>query len=380
MKGSFLLFRGLLIVTLLLVTDYNAALFAGEVQRGSSGPGSAEWLRHWRAENKVWRGVHVMVGNDDAASDLIAEVPKLGALGVNALVLEVNYSLEFESHPELRSASVLTKEQAARLARTCREHGIRPIPLFNCLGHQSWEKNTGPLLTKYPGLDETPGQFPGNKGIYCRSWCPQHPEVNEIVFALLDEIISAFEADAVHVGMDEVFLIGSPYCPRCKGDDPAKLFAKAVKDLHGHLVGQRKVEMLMWGDRLLDAAATGYGPWESATNGTHCAVDRIPKDIILCDWHYREPAEYPGKPADYVSIPFFLEKGFRVWPASWKSVPATKALLEAERKHRRERLLGHLCTTWGAVKIGKLAEWPPIRAAMKKRNDRTLSRSPGHRG
>jgi uncharacterized lipoprotein YddW (UPF0748 family) len=41
-------------------------------------------------------------------------------------------------------------------------------------------------------------------------WCPLHPEVNKVVFALIDEIIDAFEADAVHIGMDEIFLCGYP--------------------------------------------------------------------------------------------------------------------------------------------------------------------------
>jgi hypothetical protein len=358
----------LLLATCVLATCHQPLIFAAEVEPQPSTAGSSDWLRRWRADNTVWRGVHVMVGSSNAVSDLLAELPELAALGVNALVLEINYSFAFQSHPELRNASVLAKEQAARLAGACRERGIRPIPLFNCLGHQSWSKRTGPLLTKYPELDETPGQFPENKGIYCRSWCPQHPKVNEIVFALLDELISAFEADAVHVGMDEVFLIASEHCLRCKGGDPAKLFAKAVNDLHAHLVAQRKVEMLMWADRLLDATTMGYGEWESAKNGTHSAVDLISKDIILCDWHYEELAKYPGKPADYLSIPFFLQKGFRVWPGGWKNVQATEALLQAEQKHQHERLLGHLCTTWGAVKIRDLAEWPPVRAATKKRN------------
>jgi hypothetical protein len=34
-----------------------------------------------------------------------------------------------------------------------------------------------------------------------------NPRVYEIVYALVDEIIDAFDADAVHVGMDEIFLI-----------------------------------------------------------------------------------------------------------------------------------------------------------------------------
>src|SRR5205085_11379595 len=100
-----------------------------------------------------------------------------------------------------------------------------------------------------------------NKGIYCRSWCPFHPEVNKVVFALMDELIDAFDADAFHVGMDEVFILGQ--CPRCKGKENADLFAKAVNDLHAHLVGKRKLQMLMWGDRLLEGKTTGYGGWEA---------------------------------------------------------------------------------------------------------------------
>ena len=44
-----------------------------------------------------------------------------------------------------------------------------------------------------------------------------NPEVNSIIFELLDEIIEAFQADAFHVGMDEVFLLGSELSPSTKG-------------------------------------------------------------------------------------------------------------------------------------------------------------------
>ena len=36
-----------------------------------------------------------------------------------------------------------------------------------------------------------------------------NPKTNEIVFALIDELIDAFQAKAFHVGMDEVFLLHS---------------------------------------------------------------------------------------------------------------------------------------------------------------------------
>lgn len=287
-----------------------------------------------------WYGVHIMAPRSEDVPLLNRAIEKtLASLGVNALILEVNYSFEYHSHPELRANGVLSKGDIRSILATCRQNGIRLIPQFNCLGHQSWAKTTFPLLVKYPEFDETP-QIPlDNPGIYCRSWCPLHPKVNSVVFALMDELIEAFEADAFHVGMDEVFLIASDQCPRCQGKNPADLFAKAVNDYHQHLVRKHKLTMLMWGDRLLDDSAMGYGKWEASQNGTAPAVDKIPKGIIICDWHYEPREEYP-------SVPFFQRKGFRVLPSSWRNVQAALALRNYARRNATEKLVGHLCTTW----------------------------------
>jgi hypothetical protein len=265
----------------------------------------------------------------------------IAALGVNTVVLEIGYGYAFQSHPELAQRGGVTREQARSLARVCRNKGIRLIPLFNCLGHQSWAKTTHPLLTQYPELDETPDIPKDNPDIYCRSWCPLHPKVNGIVFALLDELLEAFEADALHVGMDEVFLIGHNQCERCRGKNPAELFARAVNDLHQHLVTTKGVEMLLWGDRLLDDTVMHYGEWEASRNGTAGAVDSIPTDIVICDWHYEKRATYP-------SIPFFLEKGFRCWPSSWRNQDAALALQQQATSTTHPRMIGHLCTTWSS--------------------------------
>ena len=196
-------------------------------------------------------------------------------LGINAVILEVNYGFDFQSHPELRQGGGLSRADARELADYCRGRGIDLIPQLNCLGHQSWSRNTAPLLKKYPQFDETPQVPADNKGIYCRSWCPLHPEVNKVVFALIDELADAFAADAFHVGMDEVFLVASDQCPRCRGKDPAEVFARAVNDLHAHVVGDKKLTMLMWADRLIDNKTMHYGKWESSANGTAPAIDKI---------------------------------------------------------------------------------------------------------
>jgi hypothetical protein len=311
----------------------------------SAGPRAAE----------TWRGIHVPIESDQQLSKLEGQLPQLAAIGVNVLVLHVCYHFEFQAHPELRDTPFVTKAKAREFAREARKAGIRVIPELDCLGHQSLHEKTLPLLVKYPQFDETPGMYPTNKGIYCRSWCPQSPGLEPIVFSLIDELVDAFQADAFHVGMDEVFIIADEHCPRCHGQDPAKLFAGAVNDLHAHIVGDRKLTMLMWADRLLDARTMHYGRWESATNGTAPAVKMIPRDIILCDWHYNEQTNYP-------SVPYLLSEGFRVWPSGFQPVEAATALSDFSLEQRREdpHVIGYLATLWSKSKTVDITTWPPI--------------------
>lgn len=310
------------------------ALLTGCAVKGEMKPFTASGVE------EDWRGIHFLYPGQEKMEDFYRLVEEeVVPSGANVIIFEVNYNFEYESNPLIRGNDPMTKEQARRLAALCRKNDIRLIPQFNCVGHQSWAKHTGPLLTHYPGFDETPKIPLNNPHIYCRSWCPLHPAINDMIFPMMDELIEAFEADAFHVGMDEVFLIASDQCPRCKGKDPAEVFAKAVNDYHDYLVKERGLEMLMWGDRLLDAEEMGYTKWEASANGTAPAIDMIPRDIIICDWHYDLQDAYP-------SIPYLQEKGFRVWPSPWKDKQAALALMDYMEEHDRGLILGTLFTTW----------------------------------
>jgi hypothetical protein len=303
-------------------------------------------------------GVHVLVDNNAEIDALIKEIPSMVRLGINLVITEVNYNYAFNKHPELRANTVITPEKALALSHTCCDSGIHLVPQFQCLGHQSWDKQIFPLLSVYPEFDETPGQYPDNKGIYCRSWCPQHPGVNPIVFSLIDEIIDAFQAKYIHAGMDEVFLIASNFCPRCRGHDPAQLFAKTVNDIYTHVVEKKACEMLIWGDRLLNSIATEYGEWEASENSTDPAINMIPKQTIICDWHYEQRENYP-------SIPIFLDKGFRILASGWHDVVATETFLKQALATDNPHMLGYLCTTWGRIKPGEISQFPALLTASK---------------
>lgn len=260
--------------------------------------------------------------------------------GVNVFVMEFNYSFAYKSHPELGDAKALDEQGVKQLLKACRDSGVRLIPQFNCLGHQSWAATTFALLKQHPEFDETPHVPADNKGIYCREWCPLHPDLHKLVFALMDELADACEADAVHCGMDEVFLIGDPKCPRCAGKDKAQLFAGEVKLLRDHLA-EKKRTMWMWGDRFLDGKATRIGKWEASENGTHPAIDAVPKDIVICDWHYDRAPETPAH---------FSGKGFSVLSCPWRKEAVALGQARLQRALAAGpgpgKGLGMLQTTW----------------------------------
>ncbi len=336
----------------MLLTVAALALLGATAAGTATEPGARAWLQDWQKKNPAWRALH-LIGPQPQRLDVTRElITKLMVpSGLNVLILEVNYGFQFQSHPELECRG-LDKQQARDLTAFCRQHGVRLIPLFNCLGHQSWAAHTANLLKKYPQFDETPHVPADNKGIYCREWCPSLPDVDKLVFDLLDELLDAFDADALHVGMDEVFLIGDDKCPRCRGKDKGDLFASVVNRLHRHLVQEKQVEMLMWSDRLLDASVFPYGTWEASKTGSHRALAQIAKDIIMCDWHYERRTDYP-------SVRFFQQQGFRVLPATWKNPEAGVALIRCARQDATDKMLGILFTGWSAGGNGEhlLAAW-----------------------
>jgi len=289
------------------------------------------------------RGIHVTLGTKSTLPHVERLLTELApALGVNWLLLEVDNHFAYQSHPEVAEPDSIGAADAHRLARLARDKGIRLVPEYNCLGHQSFREKPGALLRAHPEFNEAPDmdmdQFQFDNFF---SWCPNNPDVYRVVFDLIDELLDAFEADAFHVGMDEVFVLGE--CPRCKGTPTAQLFAKAVNDLHAHVVGKRGKEMMMWGDRLLPPS-TGYSMWERSNNETEGALDLIPQDIVMCDWHYEVMEQ-----DDYPSVRYFQQKGFRVWPGGWNETDAVRRLIEVARRDATDRMIGYLATTWVSI-------------------------------
>ncbi|MBO9151631.1 family 20 glycosylhydrolase [Chitinophaga sp. GCM10012297] len=215
--------------------------------------------------------------------------------------------------------------------------------------------STGNLLRVYPQFDETPHvkmpekhTWPNPDGLYCKSYCPLHPDLHKVVFALVDEICEVFEADTFHADMDEVFYIGDDKCPRCGGRDKAELFAGEVNKIRDHLARNGR-QLWIWGDRLIDGKTTGMGIWEGSMNNTHRAIDLLQKDVMICDWHYERPDQTPV---------YFAMKGFSVITCPWRN--PSNALLQLEDMYRfrkqatrelKNRYQGMMQTVWSGAGV-----------------------------
>jgi hypothetical protein len=278
---------------------------------------------------------------------------ELASARFNLLILRVDWNYEYACHPELRDPHPLTRADVKKIVAVCRKHNIKIAPQINLLGHQSWAQTTSALLREYPEFDETPHiltanytGWPNADGLYCKSYCPLHPGVHKVVFELMDEITDVFETDMFHAGMDEVFYIGDAHCPRCSGRDKAELFAGEVTTLHNHLqlAGKR---LMIWGDRLIDGKTTGIGEWEASMNQTYRAIDLIPKDVFICDWHYER--------AELTSV-YFAMKGFDVATCPWRMPGIALAQLDDMIRFREnttspmsQRFQGIIETVWSGA-------------------------------
>lgn len=275
---------------------------------------------------------------------------ELVPLEINTLVLRVDFNYAYTSRPELQDDNPLTKEDIKKIVFVCNKYQINLIPQINLLGHQSWAGKTNKLLEVYPEFDETPHvempenyEWPNDDGLYCKSYCPNHPDVHKVVFDLVDEILEVFEANAFHAGLDEVFYIADPKCPRCSGMDPAAVFAAEVTRISNHLQ-LKGARLWMWGDRLIDATTTDIGMWEASMNNTARAIDMIPKNVVICDWHYEKAIPTPA---------YFALKGFDVVACPWRIPEVAKNQVKMMYDFKKnstpltsEKYLGLMQTIW----------------------------------
>lgn len=294
--------------------------------------------------------------------------------GITHLTISIYFKFEYRRHPEIVEKPFTSVAVAKRVAAVCRRNGITVVPEMDIPGHQSTHILQGArplgMIRAYPDMAEPYGE--GNSS---RSVCTRHPYLRPIVYDMIDELMDAFETDIIHMGFDEALDIGK--CPRCKGVPEYRLLAELITDVDHH-IRARGGEMWMWGDRLLDGnkfptANVGY---ETSLNNTWQAVDLIPKDIVITDWHYNY------EPMGHLYSSFWAMTGFRFIPSAFNSIRGSEQLVRAAYvlQDRCPNLLGTYLTTWSSLSdFMKLTEQklPEYRKTGKIEQDPAMETSDG---
>lgn len=272
--------------------------------------GNIPYLHIKDKPNSPLRGIHLYL-------PAVEDIPffkrfikyAVSPLGYNVVILEIGGSMEFRTHPEINRSCEMAREKAAKgiwprfphskvgggktlpqsvireLVEYIRSFGIEAVPEVQSLTHVEH------LTITYPEIAETSDEpIPvthrdGRSDFYDHDYCPSNPKTYEIMFDILGEVLDVFApCKLVHMGRDELKKIG--VCPRCKGKDPAKLYAEDVWKYRNFL-HERGAKMMFWADAV--SSSSVLHPQ------TTPAIDLLPKDVILLDfiWYV-----YPGETED----------------------------------------------------------------------------------
>lgn len=245
--------------------------------------------------------------------------------------------VRFESLPWLARPNAISKEQLMSIVKYAKRSGLDVVPEIPLLTHQ---ENLFNKMAKYRFNSYT--YNPTAAGLY------------EDVFKLIDEVISIFQPSSFHIGHDEVFGIGTLKDLLPKGEKAltAEQFLTDVIKIHDYL-RKKGLEVWMWGDSLLDPSMVDNPDKHYHGNAAYSKiVDRLPKDIVICDWHYHtsspDSSLRGGFPITdkFPSVDFFVSKGFRVIGATWNEQRTTKNFTSYITNLRSKQCIGMMASTW----------------------------------
>jgi hypothetical protein len=203
--------------------------------------------------------------------------------GYNAIGLYLEHRFAYPSTPWAYGRHAMTPDMIATLEVEYPQ--LQIIPFVNLLGHFE-----GMIYTEF-GKRFREERFQGMQA------CPSKPEFVEFAKRIIDDTVSIFKSEIVHIGGDETWQLGK--CPICAAkvkeaeahgpaDGKAVLYGQHFGPLAKYVAGKGR-RPAVWGDMYLEHPT---------------ALDYMPKETLIFDWQYfSSPLETSRK---------FKDRGFEV--------------------------------------------------------------------
>jgi len=268
-----------------------------------------------------WRGIHIFTG--PTALDLHTRMYQrvLLPLKMNKTVIQCEQAM-WTSFPEIHNPISVSLNDLRTEFELLRKNRVEPIPLIQSLGHMEWFFK--PKSTRWLAINP---QYPYTLNT-------DLPEAKKAIRKIWDEAIDLLKPTTIHVGFDEIGMIGFNL-PREKEVD---LFKDQLSFLHLY-AKERNKKLMIWGDMGL---APGEAP--DACNGINPTRSKairevIPAGTFVADWHYLNNPD----PAGY-------KKSLQIWKQN-QNIPLASPWLWPNNVHgfvkaAIDENVGVLQTTW----------------------------------
>jgi hypothetical protein len=264
--------------------------------------------------------------------------------GYNAIGLYLEHRFAYPSTPWAHGKGCVTPEMVRTLIEEYPD--LQIIPFVNLLGHME-----GFLYTEN-GARFAEERF---KGLQAD---PTNPDLVRLAEAIIDDTLTIFTSEIVHIGGDETWQLGvgegsrqrvAEYEREAGVDGKARLYGDHFGPLARRITdaGRRPA---VWGDMFFDHPT---------------ALDLIPRDVVIFDWQYFRGPSHTSR--------LFRERGYDVvyspalhtYNATWLHLPQSE---ENVREHAvaavNDGAYGVCVTTWELALFGNYETiLPAIRAS-----------------
>ena len=317
------------------------------------------------------RGVKVFLPEptEKGVADFKRMVDLCSRFGYNFLMIETGGAMEYKRHPEINEGwieyaagmneysgkpcdihkkfdwnknsvhatngggLVVPQSMIREIVGYCKARSMEVVPELPSLSHCDY------LLTRHPELAER-AEDP-----YPDTACPNHPDYYPLLFDLIDEHLAVFAPKRMQLGHDEYYSVA--LCPRCRGKDPAEIYADDVRKCRDYL-RSRGIETMIWGDKVLNAirpSGETFGGgvnrvWHnlSSPNFTpemYRSADLIPNDVQMMHWLWAVDRHLEDT---------YVARGFPMMYGNFRSA----LFPDWERRKKTPGLLGVCISNWGA--------------------------------
>ncbi len=185
----------------------------------------------------------------------------------NTLVLYLEARIKTDSFPFPSEEDAYTKDEIREIVNYCTKKRIDVIPVVATLGHAE-------LFLQYKEMEKLAELREGIKGRFSEfknMFCPSLPETYQFLEEYLSDVASLFPSEFFHIGCDESWDIG--FCSICKkaaGGENA-LFKQHILKVYDIVKNRLGKRVMMWDDL--------FEIYEDV-------LQDIPRDIVMCSWHY----------------------------------------------------------------------------------------------